>query len=81
MYKEVFASRIKKAREEAGYTQKEVSERLQISRSSLSKMETGQLEPGLETLGKLAEFYNTSLNWLLGITLEPEINPSRKNVV
>ena len=80
MYKEVFAQRLKKARKDAGYNQNEVSKLLNISRSSLSKYENGQLEPSLETLAKLAQFYNISANWLLGISLETEPLP-RKNAV
>lgn len=70
MYKEIFPARIKKARLEAGYSQKQVEEITGISQSNLSKYENGQLEPGLETLGTLAQFYNVSITWLLGVTIE-----------
>lgn len=70
MYKEVFPERIKKARTEAGYTQQQVADLTQISRSNIAKYESGTLEPTLETLGTLAQFYNVSLNWLLGVAIE-----------
>ncbi|GEM_PF-1662768 len=79
MYKEIFPTRIKKARLDAGYTQQQVADITGISRSTITKYETGNLEPTLETLGTLAQFYNVSLNWLLGVTLEPNIpEPSKK---
>lgn len=79
MYKEIFPTRIKKARLDAGYTQEQVSENTGISQSNIAKYETGKLEPTLENLGTLAQFYNVSLNWLLGVTLEPNIpEPPKK---
>lgn len=75
MYKETFPSRIKKAREEAGYTQQQVSELTGICRSSIAKYEVGSQEPSLEALGTLAQFLNVNINWLLGVSLEPEIKP------
>ena len=72
MYKEIFPLRIKQARIEAGYTQKEVAEITEIPQSSIAKYETGKLEPDIEKLGKLAQFYNVSINWLLGVTIEKE---------
>jgi len=70
VYKINFAPRIKEARKRTGFTQKEVSEETGIQQSKLSKYENGDLEPNLETLGKLAEFYGVSTDWLLGITLQ-----------
>lgn len=70
MYRENFPKRVRNARLEAGYTQQQVSDILNISRSNISKFEQGKLEPNLETLGELAQFYNVSINWLLGVTLE-----------
>lgn len=75
MYKENFANRLKKARIEAGYTQKAAADAMGISRTNIAKYETDAAEPNLEMLGTLAQFYNVSINWLLGVTLEPTIAP------
>lgn len=72
MYRENFPPRVRKARQDAGYTQAQVAEITGIPRSNISKYETGNQEPNLEQLGILAQFYNTSINWLLGVTLEKE---------
>ena len=66
MYAEGFPSKIKKARHETGFTQNEVSKETKIPRSTIAKYETGDLEPDLEKLGILADFYEVSVDWLLG---------------
>lgn len=66
MYIESFASKLKQARKDTGYSQKEIAEFTNINRSALAKYETGKLEPCIETLGKLADFYCVSADWLIG---------------
>lgn len=66
MYKEVFKIRIAARREELGLTQGQVAVETEIAQSKISKYENGSLEPNLETLGKLANFYEVSIDWLLG---------------
>ena len=67
MYKEIFPSRLKKARENTGFTQRQIEQELKIKQSTLASYETGRTQPDIETLGKLAEFYGVSIDWLLGI--------------
>ena len=66
MYKEVFKIRIKAVREKYGFTQEQVSAETGIDQSRLSKYENGHLEPDIEQLGILANFYQVSIDWLLG---------------
>ena len=66
MYSEGFASKLKKARENTGFTQREVSEETGITQSVLARYETGKLEPCIEVLGILADFYEVSTDWLIG---------------
>ena len=67
MYKEIFSQRLKKARNETGFTQREVTKELNIPQSTIANYETGRTEPDIETLGILTEFYQVSTDWLLGI--------------
>lgn len=67
MFKENFVLNIKRARISAKMTQEEVSKKLNISRTNITKYESGALEPNIETIGQLAELYNVSVDWLLGI--------------
>ncbi len=66
MYREGFASKLKKAREDTGYRQADVTAYTKIPRSTLANYETGRTEPDIENLGILADFYKVSTDWLIG---------------
>lgn len=66
MYKESFAAKLKKARQNTGFTQREVSKETEIPQSTLANYEVDRTEPDIETLGILADFYGVSVDWLLG---------------
>lgn len=72
MYKESFPSRLKKARENTGFTQREVQKETGINQPTIARYETGVLEPDIEKLGILADFYGVSVDWLLGTRGGPE---------
>lgn len=67
MFKENFHANLKRARKAAGYTQQYVADYIATSRSNIAKYENGTLEPNIETIGQLAELYNVTADWLLGI--------------
>lgn len=66
MYVEGFPSKLKKARNETGFTQREVAEETKIPQSTLANYEVGRTQPDIETIGILADFYGIDLNWLFG---------------
>lgn len=66
MYKETFGKKLRQARVEAGYTQQQIEDITQIKKNRLSRYENGEREPDIETLAKLADFYEVSVDWLLG---------------
>lgn len=66
MYKESFPSKLKQARETTGYTQQQIADMLNIKQYQISCYETGKTQPDIETLGKLADFYGVSTDWLIG---------------
>ncbi len=66
MYKETFPSKLKKAREDIGYTLREVSSEINIPYGTIANYELGRTQPDIETLGRLADFYCVSLDWLVG---------------
>lgn len=66
MYSEGFASKLKKARQNTGFTQREVAKETGITQSVLARYETGKLEPCIEVIGILADFYEVSVDWLIG---------------
>lgn len=55
-------------RKRMGITQKEISERLNMARTTYSGYENGSREPDNETLDKLAKFHDVSIDYLLGRT-------------
>ncbi len=66
MYAETFAQKLKKARENTGFTQREVARELNMKQGTLASYETGRTEPDIETMCKLIDFYGINANWLLG---------------
>ena len=65
--------RIAKLREKRGLTQGNLAEKIGISRASLSHYETNRREPDYDTLEKIADFFNVSVDYLLGRTERPEV--------
>lgn len=55
-------NKLKELRISEGLTQQELSVRLGISRVNYSRYETDKVRPDYETLIKLADFYNVSLD-------------------
>lgn len=66
MYYDSFPQKLKRAREDAGYNQRQVEKITGIKQVTISSYETGRTQPDLETLGTLADFYEVSVDWLLG---------------
>jgi transcriptional regulator with XRE-family HTH domain len=64
----VIATRLKLKRKEKGLKQAEVAERLGIVQSTYAYYETGRNEPDIETLSKLADIFETTLDYLAGRT-------------
>ncbi|MCI9046676.1 MAG: helix-turn-helix transcriptional regulator [Hungatella sp.] len=59
--------KIKLLRTARGLTQTQLAKKLNLSKSSISKYESGQKFPTLETLINLAAFFHTSLDELVGL--------------
>lgn len=62
--------RIRDLREDSNRSQKEISKLLGIQQNSYSQIETGICNIQTDHLIKLAIFYNTSTDYLLGLTNE-----------
>ena len=65
---------LRKLRKERGLTQITVQIHTGIDQALLSKFETGDRIPPTETLLILADFYNVSIDYILGRTENPGIN-------
>ena len=67
-------NRLKQLRKNRGYTQVRLQMETGIEQALLSKYENGERIPPTETLLKLAEFYNVSVDYLLCRTDNPDVN-------
>lgn len=60
------AERIKKLREQKGYTQSELAKKLNITRSSVNAWELGISSPSTTYIKALSELFSVSADFLLG---------------
>lgn len=74
MNNELIGERIKLLRKNKEKTGICISTMLEIDQSYYSKIERGKHEIRLETLYKIAEYYNVSLDYLTGRTNKKEVN-------
>ena len=74
----MLGEKIKKYREEKKMTQVEVADVLGVKPATISKYEAGTLEPNIESLKKLAELFEVSVDELLK---EDEFDVSKINVL
>lgn len=65
--------RVRDLREDNDYTQKQLAEYLKIHQTTYSDCEIGNLNIPVDVLVKLAKLYNTSTDYILGLTnnIEP----------
>ncbi len=66
----VMKLRIRDLREDNDLTQKTVAKHLMCDQSLYSKYERGEREMPLKLIVELAQFYNVSVDYLVGITDE-----------
>ncbi|WP_195264579.1 helix-turn-helix transcriptional regulator [Clostridium sp. 1001275B_160808_H3] len=59
---------LKLLRNEKELRQEDVAQKLSIARQTYSSWETGERTPDIENLIKMADFYNVSLDFLVGRT-------------
>ena len=75
----MFLKRLKDIREDHDLLQKQVAIFLGITRQQYSLYETGERQLPIDKLYMLAKFYNTSADYLLGLTDETKPYPIGKD--
>lgn len=77
----MFGTILKKLREEKNITQKDLSKYLGVSDRSVGYYETGQRTPPPDIIEKIADFFDVSVDYLLGRTTirNPYINQNIKS--
>lgn len=71
-------TRIKALRTDQDLKQKQVAEAIGITQRKYSYLETGRQQWPDELLARLADFYQTSVDYLLCLTDDPRPYPRRK---
>lgn len=62
----IFADRLKECRKNINKTQRDVGNDLGITERGYQNYETGEREPKIETLNKLADYFDVSIDYLTG---------------
>lgn len=57
---------LRKLRKEKNISMKKLGEDINVAESTISLYETGKREPDYETLKKIAEYFDVSIDYLLG---------------
>lgn len=70
----VMKNNLRLLRKSRGYTQIAVQMQTGIEQALLSKFETGERIPPTETLVRLANFYDISIDYILCRTENPKVN-------
>lgn len=66
--------RLKELRKERKVSQLKLAMDLNISQNSVSRYENGEREAGYDTLVAIADYFNVSVDYLLGRTDKPDVN-------
>ncbi len=66
-----FNDNLKEARLRSGLSQKEVAKNIGVAKSTYSLYESGNREPNVNTIKKIADCLNVSADTLLGLNEEP----------
>ena len=78
----MFGKILKELRIEKGYTQMKLASKLGISRSAVSMWEIGESEPDSAVLCKIAELFDVSTDYLLGVSKQISYkNVSKTNMI
>ena len=66
--------RLKEIRKAKGISQLKMAMDLNTNQNTISRYETGEREPGIAELIRIADYFNVSIDYLLGRTNNPRIN-------
>ena len=66
--------RLKELRKKKGISQLRLATDLNTTQNTISRYETGEREPGINELIKIADYFHVSVDYLIGRTENPEMN-------
>lgn len=74
-----FSNRLTNLRESQNYSKTRLAKMIGVSLSTYANWEYGYNEPDMDTLGKIANIFDTTIDYLTGRTDDPEPNTSNLN--
>lgn len=69
-----FATRLKELRTSKGLTMEALAKEIHGTKASIGNFENGNKKPSMDALIALADFFDVSLDYLVGRTDNPEVN-------
>ena len=69
----MFANRLKEIRKSKSISQLKLAMDLNMNQNTISRYETGQREPSINELIKIADYFNVSVDYLLERTNNPNM--------
>lgn len=72
-------NKIRDMREDNDLTQKEISEKMYISKKTYERYENGERIPPIDFMIRLADFYNVTLDYLCGREPRKEAQETQKD--
>jgi len=66
--------RLKELRKKKNISQLRLATELNTTQNTISRYETGEREPGIDELIKIADYFNISVDYLIGRTENPKMN-------
>lgn len=74
-----FALRLKELRTKRGLTMEQLGNDIGITRASISNYENEQKKPSLDIVIRLADYFQVSIDYLVGRTDDPTFHRAKKD--
>ncbi len=72
-----FGEKLRKARDERGYSQRDMADKIPMNQSNYSKLERNMQEPSLSQLRRLCEILSLDPHYLLDLPMTPTATDPR----
>ena len=73
--------RLKRLRTERKLTQKQLGKIINVTKVSISGYEKGSRTPDTDNLGRLADFFNVTTDYLLGRSNDPDLTAKQERLI
>jgi transcriptional regulator with XRE-family HTH domain len=66
------ADRMRELREDHGLTRLEMAKRLEVNKSTITRYESGDMNPTIDMLLKIRETFGVTIDWITGVDTDGE---------